>query len=251
VSYLKNMLLNIGVIAVFGYLAIQLFFPTYSYRYRLIVAVQDNGKIHERSSVINVAYQSRGFLANIFGSAYWLNIHGQAVVIDLKDGGVLLTALDGRRLFNFESRSTATNFASLAYKPALRRVENSKRSKAVKLTRRTHLNEFRPSTLVELGITEPVNLGFERPPRFYWLSDRQDPDTAEPVQIDEFSNKIGSGIELEYIKVQLTNDPVVIDITEKLPWLKSLYAERTAKGRPNARGRETLDVYTLLKGHTP
>ncbi|MGS7013753.1 hypothetical protein RCI25_29185, partial [Pseudomonas aeruginosa] len=82
-----------GLIAILlvGGLGYKAMFPSYSYRYRLQLAVEVDGKVHTGSSVIEVTWECGPKLAGFAQCAP--SVGGQATVIDLGSHGVVVATL--------------------------------------------------------------------------------------------------------------------------------------------------------------
>ena len=183
-------------------------FPTASYRYRLTIAVEFDGKVHSGSSVIEVWYRFfphwAAALSN--GSQFDYAIQGEAVVIDLDNGGVLIAALGYNR-----DRSTvpAVALAARAFDPAARR-----------------LGPGYPATLAKVQflsrVQGRVDLTVDNMPPFIWFADETDPRSARLVKPDDMAAVIGDAARLVSAQVEITRDPIVIDIDKRLPLYKSL-----------------------------
>jgi hypothetical protein len=55
-----------------------------------------------------------------------------------------------------------------------------------------------------------------------WFTDAADRRTARPIKATEFSTTIGDGARLVSARIEMTDDPIVIDIDKKLPWYRAL-----------------------------
>ena len=74
----------------------KLTYPDYTYRYRLQLSLEVDGKIHTGSSVIEVTWRGGPNIEN--GGTYNAlgTVHGQAQLIDLGDRGIIIASLGGR-----------------------------------------------------------------------------------------------------------------------------------------------------------
>jgi hypothetical protein len=176
-------------------------FPTISYRYRLTVAVEADGQVHSGSSVIETRYRFNPEwaigLSN--GVQYHPTVTGQAVFIDLGARGALIAALGG----DYDA-TTSDLLVSRAYEPAdLRR-----RGRGVPITQKSIEEISQKSGAV--GLT-PDNL-----PAFYWFSNPADLASEKLVEPDQFASVIGDSTRLISAQIEITHDPVVIDIDRNL-----------------------------------
>lgn len=69
---------------------------------------------------------------------------------------------------------------------------------------------------------ESASLTPDNMPLFVWFADKTDLESGREVKPENFSSVIGDRAHLVSVKVQITNDPIVIDIPEKLPLYKKL-----------------------------
>jgi hypothetical protein len=59
-------------------------------------------------------------------------------------------------------------------------------------------------------------------PAFLWFSDKADPTTVKSIKPSDFASVLGNSARLVFAKVEITRDPIVIDIDKKLPLYKKL-----------------------------
>jgi hypothetical protein len=179
----------------------KLSFPTVSYRYRLTVAVEADGQIHSGSSVIEARYQfnPEWAVAAFNGVQYHPTVFGQAVFIDLGARGALIAALGG----DYDA-ITSELLVPRAYEPAdLRR-----RGRGVPITRESIEEISQQRGSVDLT---PDNL-----PPFYWFSNPADLTSRKLVEPKNFASVIGDSTRLVSAQIEITHDPVIIDIDKKL-----------------------------------
>ena len=82
-------------------------------------------------------------------------------------------------------------------------------------------------------------LAFDNLPRFLWLSNPQDPTTAKTLLVDDIPSVFGPSARFAGAFVEITSDPLVIDIRQKLPWIKALEQRPPGEGTlylPNKLG---------------
>jgi hypothetical protein len=65
-------------------------------------------------------------------------------------------------------------------------------------------------------------LRFDNLPHFLWFSNPQDPTSAKTLLVDDIPRVFGPTAYFAGASVEITSDPLVIDIRQKLPWLKPL-----------------------------
>jgi hypothetical protein len=129
-------------------------------------------------------------------------VRGQAVLIELGARGVLIAALAGE---NYDySTNAASDLFGRAYNPH----------------RRAGSTGYPLSIENERALSEkqgPVALTPDNMPAFFWFSDPTNLDTVKLVKPANFASVIGDTTQLVSAQVEITNDPIVIDIDKKLP----------------------------------
>jgi len=181
-------------------------FPTASYRYRLTVAVEIDGQVHTGSSVIEVWYRFNPEAPGATLPMYDSSLEGQAVLIDLGAHGVLVAALGNNSDPNVVS---AQFLAGRAFQPSARQTAGWY---GATLDRVRELARMKGK----------VDLTPDNMPPFIWISNKADPATAHFVKPQDFASVIGDSTRLLSAQVEITRDPVVIDINRKLPLYNSL-----------------------------
>lgn len=175
-------------------------YPTYSYRYRLTIAIEVDGKVHTGSSVIEVAWNGGPEFGDV--GSYHPSIRGQATLIDIGPRGVVVAAL-----VNGESYGAASDGALSALWIAARAFGNDSTNN--QLRKLPHLAGRR-------------DLAADNMPRLIWFSDIADPNTARKLMADDLPALLGSGARLAAAYVEITRDPIVVDIDKRLPWYRPL-----------------------------
>jgi hypothetical protein len=183
-------------------------FPTVSYRYRLTVAVEVDGQVHSGSSVIEVWHRFNPRTLWHFAGTYNDGIWGQAALVDLGARGVLVAALGGQ---GGSCTVDAPYLVGRAHEPA------SDRKPCVTGYPATIENER--ALARKRG---PVELTPDNLPAFIWFSDDTNLTTAKIVKPEESASVIGDSARLVSTQIQITNDPVIIDLDKRLPLYKSL-----------------------------
>jgi hypothetical protein len=169
------------------------FYPTHSYRYRLTINVEADGKLHSASSVVGVSWSA------FFLPDYHFNpeLGGQATLVDLGTHGVVVATL-----INGEDYGPASDGAwgAIWIVPRAFGIQTG----SSQLTALEKVRGRRDLT--------PNNM-----PRFVWLSNPNDPMTAQKVLVQDFPTLIGPTVRFAGASIETTNDPLVIDIRGKLP----------------------------------
>jgi hypothetical protein len=187
-----------------------------SYRFRLTIAVGVDDQVHSGSSVIEVRY--RFFPTWAAGLSNGIQLHstdqGQAVLIDLGARGVLVAALGGE---SYDYCSVDARYlVGRAYEPPA--------------ARRSCATGYATTPEYERALSQmhgPVDLTSDNMPAFFWFSDPANLVTAKQIKPGDFASVIGDSARLVSAQIEITHDPIVIDIDKKLP------AYATLRGPPN------------------
>lgn len=201
-------------------------FPAVSYRYRLTVAVEADGQVHTGSSVIELLFRFNPKWLPPAGGTYNVSTTGQAVLINLGGRGALVAVLGGNPYDH--SVVNANLLPSCAYLPAA--WSNPSDSPT------TPKNQWAISQM-----EGPVDLSSGCMPAFFWFSNAADLSSAKEVKPADFASVIGDAARLVSAQVEITHDPVLIDIDKKLP------AYALLRGPPN-NGNEYTTPGGLVLG---
>lgn len=176
------------------------FYPTHSYRYRLTVNIEADGKVHSGSSVVEVTWYAH-FLPELV--SFSPELRGQAALVDLGNHGVVVATL-----INGEDYGPARDGAwgAIWIMPGAYGFGTS-------------VYEL-PAALPKLRGKR--DLALNNLPRFIWFSNPQNPTTARKILVPDFPAVLGPSVRFAGATVEITNNPLVIDIRDKLPWLKAL-----------------------------
>jgi hypothetical protein len=188
--------------------ACRFFFPTYSYRYRLTINIETDGKLHSGSSVVEVSW-SPFFLPN-----YHFNpeLGGQGALVDLGPRGVVVATLVAN---DWGWHDTNAGWGAFWLVPRAFGVEDT--------------NDGLPAVAHLRGNRE---LSLNNLPRLLWFSNPQDPNTAKTILVDDIPSLLGPSVRFAGASVEMTSDPLVIDIRQKLPWVDS-YSDTNRLRLPN------------------
>ena len=66
-------------------------------------------------------------------------------------------------------------------------------------------------------------------PRLLWFSNRDDPKSVKKITVRDVANSLDPAARFTEAFCEITNDPIVVNIADKLPWYPAL--ERAQKGR--------------------
>lgn len=200
-------------------------FPTYSYRYRLEVSVSVGEKTYTGSSVIEVAWSCGPHITSLGQCAPILG--GQATVVDLGSRGVVVATLH-----------TGT------YVPPV----SDKAADATWLCAEAFGNQSTNEELPKLPFLEGRRkLSPDNYPRLVWFPNPTDSQSARIVTTANIAETIDPAARITQVFVEITRDPIVVDIATKLPWYPALLAAQRGKGISSHPGQFQL-VYNMFVG---
>jgi hypothetical protein len=172
---------------------------SHAHRYRLGIAIEIDGQVYSGSSIIEVRWV--GSRLPDMGK-FTPVVTGQAVYVDLgKLGAVIATLAPGQAVDPAPDGATsAVWLASFAF--------------------------GNQSTYAELPDLPKLRgrryLPPEIMPRLVWLRDFSDPKSAKRFRIQDVPALFGPTARFVEAYVEITKDPIVIDIDKKLPWFGQL-----------------------------
>jgi hypothetical protein len=183
------------------YLGFKAVYPDYTYRYRLELTLDVDGKPYTGSSVIEVKWIGGPSPAAHGAYAADGRLRGQAPVIDLGDRGIVVAALINGGSANPEGYR-AINAIWLC---ALAFGSDSSYADLPKLEKLSGRRDLTPENW-------PLLIYFPKP------SDPMSAHKFDPSQVQDF---FGPGARFTSAFVQITSDPIVVDIDKKLPWYRA------------------------------
>jgi hypothetical protein len=192
-------------------------YPDYSYRYRLTLSIEADGEVHTGSSVIEVVWNG-GIPFGDVGS-YVESRRGQATFIDLGKRGAVVAVLLApshveRGIAVWPEGVDVVWLASRAFGATLGTEALPLQERLARLTR----------------LTGRRDLTLDNMPRLIWFSDITDPKTARVIYPAELPKLFGAGARIAEAFVEITRDPIVIDIDKRLPWYRDLAARQKSTG---------------------
>lgn len=200
-------------------------YPDYSYRYRLTLSIETDGQVHTGSSVIEVVWKGGIPFGDV--GPYHPSIRGQAAVVDLGAKGAVVATL-----INGESYGAASDGALSALWIAATAFGNDSTNKK----------------LPELPrLTGRRDLASDNMPRLIWFSDIADPKTARVIFRTEIPRLFGPGARLVAAHVEITRDPIIIDIDKKLVWFRA-WADRYRELGPMWLSNQTVLSRNMFVG---
>jgi hypothetical protein len=201
-------------------------YPTYSYRYRLQISLSIDGQVYTGSSVIEVVWECGPKITGLGRCAPSLG--GEAALIDLGSRGVVIATLRSG-----ENISPIPDGAVDAVWLCANAFGN--KSTNEELPALSHLTGRRDLS--------PSNL-----PRLVWFVNPTDMKSAQKITVLNVANVLDPTARFTEAVVEITSDPIVVDISNKLPWFSELRRlQKEGKGLLSHSGQFQL-VYNMFVG---
>lgn len=192
-------------------------YPGYTYRYRLSISPEIGGQVRTASSVIEVTAEESPFGG---GGA---RLRGQAPYLDLGERGVLIFSLGN----DYGGSDRAALWIGAKAFGNDSSIPNIKKLPA--LTGRREL----PSESIPLAI---------------WFPKTGDLTQRRALFPQDFEAAFGPGARIASASVEITREPVVLDIDKKLPWLAPLTAKPKGGGVLSTP-EQMADRSRMSRGH--
>jgi hypothetical protein len=156
-------------------------YPNYTYRYRLTVNIEVDGKIHSGSGVIEVTWHGQPELGDV--GPFHPTIRGQAPLVDLGKRGVVVASLISKDWG--QPSKVGDPWGALFLAP------------------RAFGKSTEVSSIPEFSSQRgPRALAADNLPRFLWFSDPQDPTTAQETELAALQQEVSS-----FLMVQCSEMP--------------------------------------------
>lgn len=182
------------------YVAVQLVFPTHTYRYRLTIEAEVDGQVKSGSGVIEAVGKEQPRLGDVSGA---VGLRGDAVFVDLGRAGHVIAVLalgpkgdnvDGPIYLGLQAFKARGSFGA----------PFDGWDEVAKMTGRRA--ELEPELI----------------PTLVTFANLEDPKTARVVRPNEFEAVFGPGVRFKRAIIEITNDPVTRGVEKKLPLIKLL-----------------------------
>lgn len=209
-------------------------YPSYTHRYRLTVEVELDGKVRAASSVIEVNWKRQPQFPGPEVAPWAARVLGQAALLDLGSHGALIAALRPVEIGGASLSQGAEYIAVRAFNPDRRKQNISGFPVTEDVLR----------TMSAAGGS--VVLDSSDQPQLIWLSNINDPSTAQPVSPEDFSKVIHPSARLGNITIEMTTSALGTDLEQKLPWLTALHERQRTRGIRMRPGQFYLDANRLL-----
>jgi hypothetical protein len=206
--------ISVAIVAAVGgylyYLYLQNSF-TFSYRYRLQLTLSVDEKMYTGSGVVEVVWRcgrSYGNKHDELGPCY-PSLGGQAALIDLGSRGVVVATLHTGEHVNPVPDGVVSAVWLCAFAFGNQSASEDDLTSLRSLTGRRDL--------------VPSNF-----PRLVWFPNPTDPNSATKVTPQSVAGFIDPTAHFTEAFVEITKDPVVVDIPNKLPWFSELQRKQKA-----------------------
>lgn len=188
-------------------------YPTYSYNFRMTVAVETPDGVKSGSSVYSVSAGDRPKLTAEEGSRSMV-VKGEAVAVDLPDGKTLFALLKTNAHFGDMSGLSMT-----ALDPTFKSGLYDTVGTARRISKRN-------------GVKESAEVSPSDYPMFVTFADINDPKSVVQVDPSDPAATLGQGYAIKSITIEITDDLVTTGIEQRLAWLEHLDDYRTNKKNP-------------------
>lgn len=205
-------------------------YPTYSYRYRLVLAVEVDGQIKTGSSVIEVSWRSE---PNVLGQSKFPAVRGQSTFVEIGERQAIVTLLhraEGYGLHDYSDPKGAIFLATTVFG-----IKDGAGN---------------PRDLPEFSGRRQLDLKTQLPPLIYF-PDTSDRASARLVTPSDLETIPGHTLRIADAYIEIVSFVpipfmgVTIDIYERLPWLRALENENRISGVMRKPG-EFLLLYSMF-----
>tara|TARA_R110002110_G_scaffold324359_2_gene536440 strand:+ start:1596 stop:2321 length:726 start_codon:yes stop_codon:yes gene_type:complete len=219
-----------GLIVLCLWVLVNTIWPGYTHRYRLICDIEVDGQSHTGSSVFEVTWQTQ---ARISAMPWRVDVRGDAVFVDLGDRGALL--IPNSRTATKEPSGASLEYLALwAFKGQL--------PPAAKY------GITRPALTILSRVHGKANLVADELPQFVWLKDVNDPNSAQIVTPDQFSQVIGGNVHLNSVSVEMTDEkPTRHSLSSRLPWFDAMLGKERLERQKQPHSLQRGRAYQLYQ----
>jgi hypothetical protein len=208
-----------------------IYYPTYAYRYRLVLAIEIDGQRYIGSSVNEVSFIARPKILVWAGGNFEPRFMGQSVFIDLGKHGAIVTTLGGY-LPDAMRRSSSGGVGGL-YLAAKAFGNTSSDEELPKLPRLSGRRDLTPDDL----------------PTMIYFPDIAHIDGARVLAAAaDIPVLLGPDAHLAAAFVEITHDPVVFDVDKKLPWFNQIKRPGQSVSQVETALRAALSQAMFIRG---
>jgi hypothetical protein len=214
-------LLIIAVIILSPFAYCQIRYPSYTYRYKVIVEVETPQGIKTGSSVVQV-YTTESMESLKVVSSNGLYIKGEGTIVDIAEGKTLFVLLNGAPS---EGNPHALIYNAIPPHPTINTMKYYGTLKNAK------------------GI-----LPRDKYPRMVYFEDINKPISVKEVNPDNMEEFFGKGVKIKQITVETTKDKLEWKMEKKLPWLSEYYNKRLNGDRYSSTDAKNRFANTMASG---
>lgn len=215
-------LVKLSVLAFAGWLLfIYVLFPTFYYSYELKICMTENGEKKCDSSVLTVGVTDQTIFPSPmdqFGIQLW----GESPFVKIGSRGIIVVALKvtgGGALRKDRPRPrTALRLAGSVFRDDVRALYGRLNKGPLDFAKKL-------ATMTEEKILQRGQL-----PRLVWLSDVNDPKSAELVWPENFTDVIGSHVQFHSASIKITDARPRKKLFEALPFLRDMHKREQSDG---------------------
>ena len=173
--------------------------PVYSWRQKLTIEVEANGKSYSGASVIRVSW-NEAYGRQLTGRANESRMSGEAAFVEIADKGALFALLSSPHDRGDPRRAA---FWALGYAPK---------------------PGFSPESFKALSRAQGrvAELSRDQYPMLVMFENIADPKTVREVDPQNLAEAFGAGVNLKRMTLEITDEPTTSKIEAKLPWLKEI-----------------------------
>ncbi len=187
-------------------------------KYRLTLQVEVDGVVHEGSGVIKTEWTHYPKWLQGMTIPWRVDVHGEAVVVDLGSRGLLFALLTGPAAYDHGHPL----WVNPTDPQAVLRYFN--------YTGRDGLTQESLDGLARRR--DVIDVPFSGLPELVRFDDIRNPGSMEQVNPDELAVKFGPGVKLVRATLAITDAPISSGIETRLTWLNSLNERHFADGGP-------------------
>jgi hypothetical protein len=189
-------LISLVAVCVLVYAAYKQSYPTITYRYRLTMAFEIDGKLFRNSTVIEPQLIYQPF----FGTP--TEIAGQALFLDLGSNGAIIAALQTGE----SSQVKPDGAVSMQWLAGRAFAYGPRALDARAMQRMTGRRDLKPDNM----------------PRLLWFKNIGDMKSVTKFKPEEMPVLLGPEARLVEAFVEMTDERIIINIDTKLPWYRRL-----------------------------
>jgi hypothetical protein len=188
-------------------------YPVFSYHVRLAIEIDDHGSKKTGSTVVEIRQTPYPSFGGLFGGGREISSHGEAIFLDLGEGGNLVALLG------------LGGFCCGAHDDIFQIVD---RTFFVGDNQGTQQNGplAEVERIVTANLGKVIELPPDRMPTLVRFRDPEDPKTMEEASPVDLEKNYGEGITFLRSTIEITDVPVTEGVIDKrLPWLRAMIGD--------------------------